>query len=218
MAGAFSAVGADFSATSLNPAGLGLYRKSDFMFTPGLRLVHNQSQYLGNSNDINYSRFGFSNVGYVYTDRIAKWNRETRTRDEAEKGLKSYSFSLGFNQLGQFGRNTKVSGYNRNSSITDYFAAQANGLSVAEIEASNGLPTQAWYAYAIDTSGSDGYYTGAAAGGQVQQSIDISEVGRLNEWTIGFGANVDDKIYFGGAIGIQDLKYQFPQRFGPADI
>ncbi len=218
LAGAFSAVGADFSSASLNPAGLGLYHKSEFMVTPAVRLIHNTSSYLDATVEKNYGRFGFSNVGYVFSDRVAKWNRETRTREEATKGLKSYSFSIGFNQIAQLGRNTHVAAYNNSSSITQYFAAQANGMSISEIEADNGYAGQAWWAYAIDTSGTEGNYIGAANGGQVQQDVTISEVGRINEWTVGFAANVDDKLYFGGTIGIQDLKYQQEMVFEEKDI
>ena len=46
LAGAFSAVGADFSAGTLNLAGLALYRKSEFMLTPAMRIISNKSTYL----------------------------------------------------------------------------------------------------------------------------------------------------------------------------
>jgi hypothetical protein len=218
MAGAFSAVGADFSATSLNPAGLALYRKSDFMVTPALRLIDNKSTYLDQTATNGYSRFGFSNVGYVYADRIAKWNPETRTREEAQKGLKSYAFSIGFNQIAQLGRRTEVSAYNTQSSITEYFASQANGYTAAELDIDNGYAGQAWWAYAIDTSGQDGNYIGAAEGGEVQQTLLMTELGRINEWTVGFAANLNDQWYFGGSVGILDLRYQSEMVFLEEDV
>lgn len=217
MAGAFSAVGADFSATSLNPAGLGLYRKSEFMLTPALRLINNGQTYLDQSANSNYNRFGFSNVGYVYADRVSKWNPETRTREESEKGLKSYAFSIGFNQTAQLGRTTDISAYNSQNSITQYFASLANGLTAAQLDADNTYAGQAWWAYAIDTSGTDGNYIGAADGGNVQQTLNITELGRTNEWTVGFAGNANDRLYFGGAIGIQDLRYQTEMVFQEED-
>ena len=39
MGGAFSAAGGDFSSATLNPAGFALYKRSDFMFTTGLRFT-----------------------------------------------------------------------------------------------------------------------------------------------------------------------------------
>ncbi len=218
LAGAFSAVGADFSAGTLNPAGLALYRSSEFMVTPAMRIISNKSTYLDQTATTGYSRFGFSNMGYVYSDRVAKWNRATRTREEAEKGLKSYAFSLGFNQTAQLGRSTEVSAYNSQNSITQYFAALANGSTAAEMDVDDGYAGQAWWAYAIDTSGQDGNYIGAANGGQVQQTLTIAEIGRTNEWSVGFAANVNDLLYFGGTVGIQDLRYQTEMVFEEADI
>lgn len=218
MAGAFSAVGADFSATSLNPAGLALYRKSEFMFTPALRLNTNNSTYLDQTEANTYGKFGFSNVGYVYADRISSWDKTTRRRVESEKGFKSYGFSLGFNQLGQFGRNTKVSAYNTRSSISEYFASLANGQTVSQIEQDNGYAGQAWWAYMIDTSGADGLYIGAANGGNVKQDVQISEIGRTNEWSIGFAGNYEDRLYLGASLGIQNYSYQSEMRFREDDI
>lgn len=218
LAGAFSAVGADFSAGALNPAGLALYRKSEFMLTPAMRIISNKSTYLDETATTGYSRFGFSNVGYVYADRIAKWNRETRTREEAEKGLKSYAFSLGFNQTAQLGRSTEVSAYNSQNSITQYFASLANGYTAAQLDVDDTYAGQAWWAYAIDTSGQDGNYIGAADGGNVQQTLTVSEIGRTNEWSVGFAGNLNDLFYFGGSIGIQDLRYQTEMVFKEEDI
>ena len=46
LGGAYSAVGADLSAATLNPAGLGLYRRSDFSITPMVRFTSNDATYL----------------------------------------------------------------------------------------------------------------------------------------------------------------------------
>ncbi len=218
MAGAFSAVGADFTATSLNPAGLALYRRSEFMFTPAVRLNTNTSTYLDQTEANTYGKFGFSNVGYVYADRVATWDRETRTRVESEKGFRSYGFSLGFNQIGQYGRNTKVTAYNTRSSISEYFASLANGTASAAVEQEDSYAGQAWWAYLIDTSGSDVNYVGAADGGNVEQTVEIDEIGRNNEWSIGFAGNLEDRIYMGASLGIQNISYQTAMTFKEEDI
>lgn len=218
LGGAASAMGADYSAAYLNPAGLALYRKSDFMVTPGVRLIQNSSGYLGETAADSYNKFGFTNIGYVYAGRVAKWNASTRTRDEPEKGLKSYAFTIGLNQTAQLGRSTHIEAYNNQNSITQYFASLANGSTAAELDADAGLAGQAWWAYAIDTSGQDGNYIGAGNGGNVMQSLDITEIGRTNEWNLGFAANVSDKLYFGGALGLQDIRYTTEMTFLENDI
>lgn len=218
LGGAASAMGADYSAAYLNPAGLALYRKSDFMITPGLRVIGNKAAYLGENSNNSYNKFGFTNLGYVYAGRVNKWNSSTRTLEESEKGLKSYAFTVGLNQTAQLGRNTRIEGYNNQNSITQYFAGLANGYTAAELDADGGYAGQAWWAYAIDTSGQDGNYIGAANGGNVMQNVDVFEIGRTNEWNVGFAGNVNDKIYFGGALGIQDIRYSTELTFQENDI
>jgi hypothetical protein len=216
--GAFSAVGADFSAASLNPAGLALYRRSDLMFTPALRLSTNNSTYLSESSADAASKFGFTNFGYVYSGKVSKWNRAAQRQEFAEKGLKSYSFSFGFNQSMNYKRNTSISAFNRENSITDYYAQQSQGISSTNIGNLTSLPGLAWNAYATDTSGTDGNYVGAAQGGNVEQAINIGETGHQNDWTIGFAGNISDRLYLGGAVGIQSLRYDYALNFRERDI
>jgi hypothetical protein len=216
--GAFSAVGADFSATSLNPAGLGLYRKSDLMFTPAMRLNTTNSTYLDGTSTDPSSRFGFTNFGYVYAGKVSKWNQASKRQEFAEKGLKSYAFSFGFNQGMNYQRNISVAAFNAENSITDYYAEQAQGIGSVNIAGQSSLPGLAWNAYAIDTSGVDGIYVGSAQGGSVQQAIDIQEKGRQNDWNIGFAGNVSDFFYIGGAIGLQSLRYDYALNFRENDI
>src|SRR4030066_116695 len=49
MAGAFGALGGAFSSLSINPAGIGIYRKSEFTFTPSFFMQGTTSDYKGNS-------------------------------------------------------------------------------------------------------------------------------------------------------------------------
>ena len=59
--GALGSVGGDFSSLSVNPAGIGIYRKSEFMVTPGLRFNGTNTDYSGSSSADNNVRFGFNN-------------------------------------------------------------------------------------------------------------------------------------------------------------
>src|ERR1044071_4135927 len=46
MGGVNTALGADLSSISGNPAGLGFYRKSDWSFTPSLNFTNNTSTFI----------------------------------------------------------------------------------------------------------------------------------------------------------------------------
>src|SRR5436190_4966794 len=58
--GALGSVGGDFSAISVNPAGLGIYRSSELSFTPALKFNGTESDYAGTSTSDNTTRFGIS--------------------------------------------------------------------------------------------------------------------------------------------------------------
>ncbi len=218
--GAFSAVGADFSAASLNPAGLAVYRRNDLMFTPSLRISNNEAGYLGGTFGDSRTNFGFSNIGFVSAAPVARWNRETRRREEAQTGLKSYAFAIGYNQIANFNRRTTFETYNPSSSMTDFFAGLATGETYASVFNQNNTtwPGLAVGAGVIDTSVVDGNWIGAAPGGQVQQRLDHEENGRINEWNLGIAGNFSDKIYAGATIGIRGLRYNSEFFFTEEDI
>src|SRR5690606_40512733 len=48
MGGSFGALGGDFSAINVNPAGLGIYRSSEFSFTPGFLFSNTDAEFRGN--------------------------------------------------------------------------------------------------------------------------------------------------------------------------
>ena len=49
--GAFGAVGGDFTVLSTNPAGIGIYRSSEFTITPSIFTGGTQSTFMGNTTD-----------------------------------------------------------------------------------------------------------------------------------------------------------------------
>ena len=67
MGGAFGALGGDFSSLSVNPAGLGVYRSSEFTLTPSFKKRSVASTYNGTNNEDSRSRLGFDNIGFVFS-------------------------------------------------------------------------------------------------------------------------------------------------------
>ena len=59
MGGATGAVGGDFSSTSINPAGLGLYRQSELVISPSIFNFTGNADYYGTSvtNMLNSGKF-----------------------------------------------------------------------------------------------------------------------------------------------------------------
>jgi hypothetical protein len=210
VGGAFSAVGADFTSAWLNPAGLGLYKRSEFELTPSLHLNNNEWRYMGVDGSTSASRFGFSNVGYV----ISGVGNTSGTPGK----IKNWSIGIGYQQKSNYRRNTDLSVYNTENSITDYFAADAQGTNYQDIEAGYSPTSLAWWAVLIDTLNSLTNYQPAVVGGNVQQNLRIEETGRSNQWAVSVAGNVDDRLYMGVTLGISDLRYLHDMRYTEEDI
>ena len=71
MGGAFSALGGDLSTMATNPAGIGVYRKSDFGITLGWASNKVSSDYFGKKNTVSEMDLGVSNLGFVVTNTEA---------------------------------------------------------------------------------------------------------------------------------------------------
>jgi hypothetical protein len=206
MGGAFSAVGADLSAATLNPAGLGLFRSSLFSVSPQFNLVGNRAEYLNiNEQRDNATYFGVPNWGMAFT--TLNYYDDGQTRAELKEGLKAYTFAFGHNQVENYRRNATVQGaFNDIGSISDMFAERAQGFFPDELGLLEG---GAFDIFVIDTIlGQGGTVYFPAAPGNIEQSVQLEERGKRNEWFVSMAGNVSDKFYFGATLGIQSLRYQ----------
>jgi long-subunit fatty acid transport protein len=203
MGGAFTALGGDLSAISLNPAGTGVFRSSEISLTP--QLVYNSTSSLWNnsaSKDVS-SVFNLSQIGIV--SNILSTGKD--------KGLVNLNIAYSYNRTNNFTENITISGISNNSSMADYWVSRANGNSKMEI------PDDAWAAYQtylIDTlSGSNNSYgtvfsrygdNSFSTYGQEIKRV-ITNVGYTGEHSFSIGANFSNKFYLGTTLGISSLRY-----------
>lgn len=208
MAGAYSAVGADLSSATLNPAGLGLYRGSSFTISPGFANIQTESNFLDQSNKERLSSFYAPNLGVVFHGK--NYENNGRRRVERTRGLKSFAFAMGFNQLERYDRQIDVTAFNTESSVTDFFANRANSRNAEP----GALPVDsyeqlAYDAFAIDLLANSGtQYFPAVNGGDIEQTLQLNEEGYRNEWFLSLGGNLDDFLYLGFTLGFQTVRYE----------
>ncbi len=205
LAGATGALGGDFSALSNNPAGLGLYHGSEFVFTPTIYNIRTTAGYLGEGLSSQTTRFSFNNLGLVTNNKYRFKGKEV------EKGWRSVSWAFGFNKIASFANSISYGNYNRSSSIGDKYMQDISGKSILPGNAYNydpfgsGLAYNAWL---LDANYPDSTnYTAVNAGGQVNQQVDINERGAINEMNLGVGANYSEKIFVGASLGIPFVRY-----------
>ena len=210
LGGSQTALGGDYSSALSNPAGLGMFNRSEFTFSLGLADHQSSANYLGTHTDDNKTVFNIPGISYV-------WNMP--------KHQGSYyggSLGISFSRVNDFNRSTSYQGNNSDNSIIDYFIDQANGETTDQFFESEfpnyNTPTAlAYFNYLIGPTsilnppGPDNeYFTDA---GYPYQMEEILVKGASNQWNISYGGNVKDKFFFGGGIGITSLRFDSQKIF-----
>ncbi len=212
MAGAFGALGADFSSLSSNPAGIGLYKKSEFTFSPALNANKTISTFNDNKTTDYKYRFFFNNIGLVF-------NINSGNKPE-EKGWQNIQIGFGINKLNSFNSQTKINGFSKlqfnnqtaYGTIMDAYFNDAYGKTPAQL---NDFDTRlAYKLYLLDTSNGSTTinslvpdYSRAEYDGAILQTKTITRTGALNEFDFSIGGNYSDKLYIGATLGIPMLHY-----------
>jgi len=204
MAGAFGALGGDLSVLSSNPAGLAVYRGSEFTITPALIFNNTRAEYDHRSFNDKKTNFIFNNIGYVFTKNLYN-----------EKGFQTVNFGIAYNRLSDFYSNAYVKQPQAKSSLLDEFVYYANGYDDKGIPwASNQLyefyEGLAWETYAIhfDEDHNEYYndYNDLGHGQSMHRSMSTS--GGIGEYDFSIGANLNHKLYLGATLGVQNIYFK----------
>lgn len=188
MGGAMGAIGADFTAMSINPAGLSVTRSGYFSVTPSWNTSKVKSTYYGESGKVSKTNFNFSNIGFSNTYETG-----------IDKGCKSVSFGFAYNRLTDFNRSVFVKGENDYSMLDyeiDFFDENYDNLFYdADL-------------FIMD-SASGYYYTDYEMAGSYgsRQSKKLKSSGSVGEYAIMMGFNLNDKWYFGASFNIMRIDY-----------
>lgn len=211
MGGSFSALGSDFSAASTNPAGMALYRSSEFSITPEVSSLRVSSDYNNTYREDSKSIFDLSNLGYVSTKSMGNgpW--------------KYFQFALGMNRLNNYNSNISVQGENLQNSRLDVYLDDANGVNYSQIDNPNGNYAfdlyPAWYLYLVDTvPGYDDYYYSPVPFAGTLQRETIRTTGSTNEWLMSISANYDDKLFIGATMGLPYIRYSRESVYSESDV
>ena len=213
LGGSFGALGADFSSLSTNPAGIGLYRRSELTFTPQIFYRNTESGYMGSNLDDSRYAFNFQNLGLVF-------NAQTRHAKKETSGWKSFSFGIGMNRTADFNGRTLSGGNNGSSSFLDSFTADAQGKETDQFDR---FTTQmAYQTYLInpvnDSLNPNQYFSEMPSGINKQQTKSTSSFGGINETAISFGGNYNNFLFWGATIGVSRIRFDQTSNFEERDI
>ncbi|MDE6542010.1 MAG: hypothetical protein K2L74_08360 [Muribaculaceae bacterium] len=204
MGGAFTALGGDLSAVSLNPASLGVYRSSEI----GATLDISFRNYKTDSENPSQTRAYCNNFGYVGVARLGDYNT-----------LRTFAWGAAYNRINSFDR--MVYGYNpvTSTSLTNYVAAYMNGVNPADMDFTkeynpyadsdiDWLGILSYSAYMINPAGNSSTYSGLFQNGTRGDAyLKTRERGYIDEYDLSFGGNISDVVMWGLNVGITDLSY-----------
>lgn len=230
LGGAQTALGGDYSSAFSNPAGLGMFNRSEFTITPSFNFNKVSSNYLGTKTD--ESRIGFSIPGLslVYHHESGK-----------ERGFLGGSFSVSMNRINDFNRNFRYTGVNSEHSLIDYFLNDADGVDPESFLWRNnqepgdnfftltGLAYNNYLISDVDPGNGNIEYrslltplpaeNGLPAEIRTLTQQEISESrGAQTQWSISYGANFNDMVFLGAGIGISSIRYKIRQYFKESDF
>ncbi len=209
IGGALGALGGDFTSLSINPAGIGVYRRSEFTFTPSLKMNNTQGTYLSTQMDDNSTRFTINNLGIVATSA-------QRGQRYERSSWKSTSFGFGINRLADFSHNYTYGGRmainpfdNSSSSGAEVFSIDANRYP-DDVNNSNASGTPAYMGYQsflLDTAGGK-YIPVTFNTSAVDQQRTVIQKGGISEMAISLGGNYEEKLMLGATLGVPVVRYK----------
>lgn len=112
MGNAQMAVGGDISSLGANPAGLGLFTRSEFVFTPEFNSTSMNADFLGNKTSTNRNQVNLNQLGVVFHMPTYKAKGQ-----DTQKGVVSAVIGLGYNRNNDYGLEANYSGTNTTSSV-----------------------------------------------------------------------------------------------------
>lgn len=201
MSGAFGALGGDFSAINVNPAGSAVFTTSQVGLTISSLNKKNKSEYFGTLTDQKENSLALSQGGGVFVfqndNTNSRWNKVTLAVNyENTNNLRNSLFSAGTNP---------------NHSIVDYFLSYANqgAVSLNTLESSyyenlnygNAQAFLGYQAYLINPVTNDlsnsVYTSNVLAGGNYYQENAVATTGFNGKLNFNIATSYDNKYFFG---------------------
>jgi hypothetical protein len=200
LGGANSALGADLSSITGNPAGLGFYTRSEVNMSLAYTGVQTKSMYLSSANEASDNQIQVPTIGMVISS------------DNLGGGDWHGSFGFGYSRQAIFIQPIQISGTNNRSSLLDNFIEKANdkgatGASLdEEYDSYSGTASSAealaYQTFLINPNIS----SGGAPFERFQPLLPTNQFGSaansgaLTSWDFAYGASYRDKFYLGAAL------------------
>jgi hypothetical protein len=202
MSGSFGALGGNSSATTLNAASIGVYRKGAGSASLGMSSQGLNTTHYGSTTSEYLTSGTLTNLALVFSNELYDndWMR--------------FNVMFSYNRRNNFDSQNTIRGINSESSKLDRYLDDILEEPVYIEDLYEIFPFgagMAWGAELIDTV--DGkYYHQLESYGEEQQ-LHTKIRGGIGDYYAGFGANYEDKIYFGASLGISSINYSLESTY-----
>jgi hypothetical protein len=209
IGGAQTALGADISTISVNPAGLGMFRRSEANLSLGFTNNSTNSLFMGRNTPDERSTINIPQAGVVFSNR----------KDDSESSdWRGSTFGISMSRINNFNNRTTYNGVTSETApgIVEYIYEQAlaDGVTVDDLadEFNNGyftLPGLAYGTYLFDELEDDqgAYYLPVERFGALNIQEELVRRGSQSQFDFAFGTSFRDKIYLGASLGIVNSKF-----------
>ncbi|KAA3440705.1 OmpP1/FadL family transporter [Rufibacter hautae] len=206
LGGANVALGGDAGSFSTNPAGLGLFRRSEITVSAGVNVNEVNSTVYGSQATNSRNNLNIPGFSAVFS---------TRKADDEEGDWRSSSFGIGFTRQNNFNQRSfyRATAPEDNLKFGEYAAQRANAFGLN----TNSLQELAFETYLINEDDQGFYFPNMAATNAFQETIQTT--GSQNQWDFAYGASFRDKFFVGASLGLTTLRFKQTRTYseeGPA--
>lgn len=215
IGGNHAALGGDASTITGNPAGLGFYTRSEISISPSFSNVSTQSKYIGQTTSESKGNVNFTNGSLVITSQPGFQRKWKRT-----------SLGFSFSRQQSFQNAFTYRGSNNKSAFVDKVIEDANNtgwtdsdydkeytdnqgtiryLDHAYYELQMIYPTR----FVSSTEGYGPPYARDDRDKVTDQLGSFSSKGGQSQVSISYGGNYNDKLFVGGSVGFNRVKYSY---------
>jgi len=208
VGGAFGALGGDLSSANINPGGLGVFRASEMVLTPGYNMGNVSSNFSNDITNTDKNRFRFAGVGAAFVT----------LNDNYDNDWKATTFAVTYNQVANLDKEFRYENTTYGS-IVESFLEQANGFFPQQL--SNYYEGAAYdvdLIYNSDENYPDFYTADLDQNSAIMKAETFESKGSIYEMGFSAGANYRDNIYIGATLGLPFLNYTQKTVYREEDI
>jgi hypothetical protein len=216
LGGNHASVGGDASSISGNPAGLGFYTRSEVSLSPSFSNFGTKTNYIGQNTSDNKGNFNIAQASLVITSQPSfqrKWKRSSLgisySRQQSFQNRFSYS---GLNNRSAYVDKVVDNANNANLLVSDlnndYLPGTSRDLPLAYSEAAAYYGMQ----YIYSNSAGAPYFRDDRESASMQNGV-FESSGAQTQWNVSYAGNYDDKLYVGGSVGFNRIKYDYSHSF-----